>query len=168
MMAYSGDNGLLWVEPMRAASELLPLGERLRTPKQSAMNSRLPKRIVLPWEKRPHAKRSPLAETTSIDEGTLRKSWGKACYKSLFLAHQLSMFFAHANYGVVKIARSSSEVVLWTMKHIMIYPRLALLRGNSPMSSGLILKMNRCYKKVSREIEKFAWWKGEMDLAPPA
>jgi hypothetical protein len=29
--------------------------------------------------------------------------------------------------------------------------------GNSPMSSGLILKMNMCYKGVSRELKKFMW-----------
>jgi hypothetical protein len=32
-----------------------------------------------------------------------------------------------------------------------------LLRGNSPTSSGLILKMNMCYKGVSGEIENFVW-----------
>jgi hypothetical protein len=32
-----------------------------------------------------------------------------------------------------------------------------LLGGNSPTSSGLILKMNRCYKGVSRELKKFMW-----------
>jgi hypothetical protein len=32
-----------------------------------------------------------------------------------------------------------------------------LLKGNSPMSSGLILKMNMYYKGVSRELEKFVW-----------
>jgi hypothetical protein len=32
----------------------------------------------------------------------------------------------------------------------------SLLGGNSPTSSGLILKMNKCYKVVSRELEKFA------------
>jgi hypothetical protein len=32
-----------------------------------------------------------------------------------------------------------------------------LLGGNSPISSGLILKMNMCYKRVSRELEKSAW-----------
>jgi hypothetical protein len=32
-----------------------------------------------------------------------------------------------------------------------------LLRENSPISSGLILKMNRAYNGVSRELEKFAW-----------
>jgi hypothetical protein len=32
-----------------------------------------------------------------------------------------------------------------------------LLEGNSPTSSGLILKMNMCYKGVSRELEKFVW-----------
>jgi hypothetical protein len=31
------------------------------------------------------------------------------------------------------------------------------LEGNSPTSSGLILKMNKCYNGVSRELEKFAW-----------
>jgi hypothetical protein len=43
ILAYSGDGGLPQVEPMRAASESLPLGERLRPPKQSVMNSRLSK-----------------------------------------------------------------------------------------------------------------------------
>jgi hypothetical protein len=32
-----------------------------------------------------------------------------------------------------------------------------LLGGNSPTSSGLILKMNNGYNGVSRELEKFAW-----------
>jgi hypothetical protein len=32
-----------------------------------------------------------------------------------------------------------------------------LFEGNGPTSSGLILKMNKCYKGVSRELEKFAW-----------
>jgi hypothetical protein len=32
-----------------------------------------------------------------------------------------------------------------------------LLEGNSHTSSGLILKMNKCYKGVSRELEKFTW-----------
>jgi hypothetical protein len=32
-----------------------------------------------------------------------------------------------------------------------------LLGGISPTFSGLILKMNRCYKGASRELKKFAW-----------
>jgi hypothetical protein len=32
-----------------------------------------------------------------------------------------------------------------------------LLRANSPTSNGLILKMNMCYKGVSRGLEKFMW-----------
>jgi hypothetical protein len=32
-----------------------------------------------------------------------------------------------------------------------------LLKGNSPTSSGLILKMNRGYNGVSTELKKFAW-----------
>jgi hypothetical protein len=38
--------------------------------------------------------------------------------------NKLSVLSAPANYGVVKIVCSSSEVVLWTMKHTMIYPSL--------------------------------------------
>jgi hypothetical protein len=67
-------------------------------------------------------------------------------------------FFAPARYRVVKIAHSSPKVVLQTMKYIVKYPSSGpLLRGNSPTSSGLILKMNRCYKWVSRELQKFTW-----------
>jgi hypothetical protein len=33
----------------------------------------------------------------------------------------------------------------------------SLLRGNSPMSNILILKMNIVYNGVSRELEKFVW-----------
>jgi hypothetical protein len=36
----------------------------------------------------------------------------------------VSVFFAPANYGVIKIVYSSSEVVLQTTKHTMIYPGL--------------------------------------------
>jgi hypothetical protein len=32
-----------------------------------------------------------------------------------------------------------------------------LLRGNGLKSSGLILKMNRGYNRVSRELKKFMW-----------
>jgi hypothetical protein len=31
-----------------------------------------------------------------------------------------------------------------------------LIKGNRHMSSGLILKMNNVYNRVSRELEKFA------------
>jgi hypothetical protein len=48
-------------------------------------------------------------------------SRGKARCKSPYLAHQLLMFSASANCGVVKITHSSFEMVLRTMKHTMIY-----------------------------------------------
>jgi hypothetical protein len=51
IMARSEDGGPPLVEPMRAASESLPLGERLRPPKQWVMNSRLVKQTVSPREK---------------------------------------------------------------------------------------------------------------------
>jgi hypothetical protein len=34
---------------------------------------------------------------------------------------------------------------------------MPLLGGNSPMSRDWILKMNRSYNGVSRELEKFVW-----------
>jgi hypothetical protein len=47
----------------------------------------------------------------------------RACCKSPFLGHQLSVFFAPARYRVVKIVCSCSEVVLQTMKnYTIVYP----------------------------------------------
>jgi hypothetical protein len=34
---------------------------------------------------------------------------------------------------------------------------MPLLRGNSPTSSGLVLKMNIGYNGVSKVLEKFTW-----------
>jgi hypothetical protein len=124
IMAHSGDGDPPQVETMRAESESLPLGERLKPPMRSAMNSRLLRRMVSPWEKPSHVKCSLAAETARADEGTIRTSRGNACCKSHFLARQLSGFSALTNYWVVKIAHSSSEVAFRTMKHIMIYPNL--------------------------------------------
>jgi hypothetical protein len=73
----------------------------------------------------------------SIDEGTIETFKGKACCKSLFLTRQLLLFSALANYDLS-----------WFRP---------LLRSNSPTFSCLILKMNMCYKGVSRELEKFTW-----------
>jgi hypothetical protein len=59
---------------------------------------------------------------------------------------------------VVKITRSSNEVVLQTIKaHGDLSWFKPLLGGNSPLPSGLILNMNRCYDGVSRELKKFTW-----------
>jgi hypothetical protein len=77
IMACSGDGGPLWVEPMKVASEPSPLGERLRPLKQSAMNSRLPKQIVLPREKPPHDRHSPSAAMASMYEGPSEHPEGK-------------------------------------------------------------------------------------------
>jgi hypothetical protein len=41
--------------------------------------------------------------------------------------------------------------------HYDLYWFRPLLGGNSPTFSGLILKMNRGYNGVSRELEKFVW-----------
>jgi hypothetical protein len=44
--------------------------------------------------------------------------------KTYYMICVLSVFSTPANYGVVMITRSSSEVVLQTLKHTMIYPCL--------------------------------------------
>jgi hypothetical protein len=41
--------------------------------------------------------------------------------------------------------------------HYDLYWFKLLLKGNNPTSSNLILKMNRGYNGVSRELEKFVW-----------
>jgi hypothetical protein len=45
----------------------------------------------------------------------------------------MSVFSAPANYGVVKIVRSSFDVVLQTIKHTMIFP------GSGPSSEVIVL-----------------------------
>jgi hypothetical protein len=45
--------------------------------------------------------------------------------QSMLRPRNLSVFSTLRNYGVIKIARSSFEVVLRTMKHTIIYPSLA-------------------------------------------
>jgi hypothetical protein len=67
-MAYRGDSGPLLVELMKTVPKSFLLGERLRPPKQSAMNSWLPKRMVLLREKSPHIKHSLLVETMNANE----------------------------------------------------------------------------------------------------
>jgi hypothetical protein len=105
-------HGPLRAEPVTSVSEQSPMGERLKRLKQSATNSRLPKQLVLLWEKPPHNKRSPSTATASTDDGTIRTPRGKAHYKSPFLAWQILVFFTSARYMVVKIACSCSELVL--------------------------------------------------------
>jgi hypothetical protein len=68
IMARNGVGGSLRGEPMKAVLESFLLGERLRLPKQSAMNSMLPKRTVSLTVKPPHVKRSLSVETASGDE----------------------------------------------------------------------------------------------------
>jgi hypothetical protein len=107
---------------MKAVLESFFLGERFGPPKQSVMNSRLPKWTVLPREKSLHVKYSPSVEMAIVDEWTIRTFKGKSHYKSSFLACQLSVFSASAKYRVVKFAHFSSEMILQTMKHTVIYP----------------------------------------------
>jgi hypothetical protein len=84
----------------------------------------------------------------------------------------VSVFFATAEYRVVKIVCSCSKVVLQTMKNYKAHYSLSwfrpLLRGNSPTSSIFVLeKKNSVTKGVSGELEMFAKCKGEMFLPSP-
>jgi hypothetical protein len=64
---------------------------------------------------------------------------------------------------VVKITHSSFEVVFQIIKHTMIYPSSdTLLQGNSPVSRGLILKMNRGYNGGEQRAREVHVVKGEM------
>jgi hypothetical protein len=61
----------------KGSSCVTPLGERLRPPKQSVMNSNLPKRTVSLSEKPPHVRCSPSVATVRVDEWTIGTSRGK-------------------------------------------------------------------------------------------
>jgi hypothetical protein len=108
--AHEGD---VWViPPGREAQATKVVGDELKTPKVNGF-----------------VEGKAIAYQTFIVSGDDKRRWGnhqntrgKTCYKSPFLARQLSVLSASANYRVVKIVRSSSEVALRTMKHTMIYP----------------------------------------------
>jgi hypothetical protein len=95
------------------------------------VNSRLPKWMVLLGARPTPVGLLLLATKESFIEGAIRTSRGKVCYTP-HLAHQLSVFFAPARTGW---SRLCVPVPMW--------------------SSGLILKINRGYNVVSRELEKF-------------
>jgi hypothetical protein len=122
--------------------------------------------MVLPGARLMPVGMLPLAMKESSVEGTIGTSRGKTRWKSPFLACQQSVFFALARYRVDKIARSYFEVVLWTTKHIIVYP-----------SSGLSFEVIVLHPAVwywrwtiitmgvSRELEKFTKWMGKYSCA---
>jgi hypothetical protein len=81
------------VAPMKMAPSLPLLGDRLRPPKLSPMNSKFPRQIGSPRKNPPHARCSPSAVMEIEDDGTFGTSRGVARCKSPFLACQLSVFF---------------------------------------------------------------------------
>jgi hypothetical protein len=87
------------------------MGERLRLLKWSAMNSRLPKRMVSLREKILHDGCSSLAAMVSTIDGTIGTYRGKERYQSSYLACQLSVFFASAKIGW---SRSCILVLRWS------------------------------------------------------
>jgi hypothetical protein len=54
------------------------MGERLKPPNRSVINSRFPKWMVSLREKLSHDKRSPPAVVVSANDGTIRTSRGKS------------------------------------------------------------------------------------------
>jgi hypothetical protein len=99
IMSCNVDSGPSWAEPMMMVSKPSRMGERLRTPKWSAMHLIHAKQMVSSSEKPPHNRRSPLAATASADDETIGMPRGKARCKSPFLACQLSVFFALGRTG---------------------------------------------------------------------
>jgi hypothetical protein len=95
------------VEPMAAASELSLQEEQLRLPKQSMMNSRLPKQMVSSREKPPRDRHSSSVATVNAVEGTIGTSKGKAHCKPPYIAHQLSVFSTPTRAG-------------WTISRILV------------------------------------------------
>jgi hypothetical protein len=79
----------------------------------------------------------------------------------------MSVFSTLAKYMVVKIARSSSEVVLWTMKHMVIYSGLA------PSLKVIALRLMIWYWRWigvirgEQRAQEVLMMKGEMDLVAP-
>jgi hypothetical protein len=67
------------------------------------------------------------------------------------------VFFAPARYRVVKITDSSSEVVLRTTKHTVIYPDLGPSSEVTPYIHRYDIEDEHVLQGVNRELEKFTW-----------
>jgi hypothetical protein len=92
------------------------------------MNSSLVKWMVLPRARPTPVGLLLLAMNESFGAGTIRTFREKARCKSLFLVHQLSVFFTLARYRVVKITCSCSEMVLRTMENYKAHYNLSWFR----------------------------------------
>jgi hypothetical protein len=73
--------------------------------------SKLPRRMGSLRENPLHIRHSPSVATVIADEETIRTSRGKARCKSLFLVHQLSVFFTPVRTG---FSRSRVLVLRWS------------------------------------------------------
>jgi hypothetical protein len=69
---------------------------------------------------------------------------------------QLSVFFALIRYMVVKIARSSFEVILRAIKHTMINPGLGPSLEVIALYPAVWYRDEQVLQGVSRELEKSA------------
>jgi hypothetical protein len=76
-------------------------------------------------------------------------------------------FFAPARYMVIKIERSSFEVVLWTTKHMVIYP----ISGSSleviVIRPAIWYRRWTCVTRDEQRARDVHMVKGKMDLVPP-
>jgi hypothetical protein len=99
LRAVCRDGDPSYTIPMKMELESHSWGEILRWPRRSTVNSRLPKRMVLPRARPMSVGLLPLAMKESFGEGTIRISKGKAHCKSPFLVHQLLVFFHQQEQG---------------------------------------------------------------------
>jgi hypothetical protein len=72
VMVHYRSDGPPWAGPMMTAPEPPPMGERLRPPNRLAMNSRLPKWMVLPRRKPSPGECSHVVTGMNANDGTIR------------------------------------------------------------------------------------------------
>jgi hypothetical protein len=91
-----------------------------------------------------------LAMKESFGEGAIRTSRGEAHCKSSFLTHQLLVFFCtdKIHGGQDRVFLFQGGLINYKAHYDLSWYR-PLLRGNSPSSSSLILKMTNGYNGVS-------------------
>jgi hypothetical protein len=139
------------------------LGERLGPPKQSAMNSRIPKRTILLSKNPPHVMHSPSTVMANSDEWTIRISRGKHVASPPSWHPNCQCFLHHQ---IIGWSRLCVLVLRWSHEqqaHSDLSWFRPLLRGNIPTSSWMILKMNKCYNGWV-ECSRNSCGKGGMDL----
>jgi hypothetical protein len=111
------------------------------------MNSNLPRWTVSLREKPPPIKRSPSEETVNVDKGTIGMSKKSTLQIPLSGAPIVGVFCNGKIHGGQDHVFQFWGGLVNNEAHSDLSWFRPLLGGNSPTSSGLILKINRTYKE---------------------